>query len=533
MLADGGMKTHISTILVAALLALPGCVDPSLSSTTSAIADPPVITLLHVNDTHSHLDGLTRAASVVAAEKASNPSALFVHAGDLFHGDLYFNEYLGVPELQVLQSIGLDVFTPGNHEYQFGPEFLAGVLQATWPAADNMPIVDTNVDLSGYPVLGNWVQATAIKDVGGVKVGFLGLTTPYDPLERPAPVVISDDLAGTSQQAVDQLRADGAQVVVCLAHLGLPESRKLAEEVTGLDVIVNGHDHVALASPETVGTTLIVSAGEYYRWVGRLRIAVQPDHVDLVDYNLIPIDNSVPALPQVQAVVTQLRAGITARYGDVYHHVIGWAREPVLDEPSPHQRKLDTGIGDLFTDGYRAWTGTDIAIEANGFLDQGLPAGRIVRADVYRSMSYGLPVATATGYIVQPFRLATFRMTGAQLLYGLEAALAGPGDLFPQVSGMRFMFDSRKPAGARVILDSVRINGKKLAPAAVYTVTANEGMLLFFPLLGIQFEDPVILPDSASGAVQALIEARRVIDGDTSGRVRDLADRGAPCRQHR
>ncbi|HSN27749.1 MAG TPA: metallophosphoesterase, partial [Kofleriaceae bacterium] len=105
-----------SPVVVAALFALPGCIDLSQDTATSAVTDPPIITLLHVNDTHSHLaswgpkdwkldgrlGGLTKAASLVAREKALDPNALFVHAGDLFHGDLFFNEYLGVPELLLL-----------------------------------------------------------------------------------------------------------------------------------------------------------------------------------------------------------------------------------------------------------------------------------------------------------------------------------------------------------------------------------------------------------------------------------------------
>ncbi len=346
-------------VVVAALFALPGCIDPSLGTATSASTDPPVITLLHVNDTHSHL--------------------------------------------------------------------------ASWGPKD-------------------W-------------------------------------------------RLDGTLV------------------------IVNGHDHVALAEPESVGSTLIVSAGEYYRWVGRLRIAVESDHVELVDYALLDVDRRVPPLPAIHQTVAGLEAGITSRYGDVYHRVIGWAIEPLLDEPAAHrhQDKRDTAIGDLFTDGYRAATHTDVAIEANGFLDTGLPAGPLVPVDVYRSMSYGLPTATSDGFIVRPFRLATFEMTGLQLLTALEVALAGPPDIFPQVSGMRFDYDSSKPPGQRVLVDSVHVAGRRIALDASYTLTANEGLLMFLPGLGITFENPRILDESASHAVQTLISRRLVIDAATSGRIRDRA----------
>ena len=104
-------------------------------------ARPATITLLHVNDTHSHLDawgpkdrhldgtlgGMAKAASVIAAVRATEPNVLLLHAGDVFHGDLFFNEYFGVPELQLMKQLGFDAMAVGNHEFDFGPDVLADV----------------------------------------------------------------------------------------------------------------------------------------------------------------------------------------------------------------------------------------------------------------------------------------------------------------------------------------------------------------------------------------------------------------------
>ena len=506
------------------------------------------ITILHVNDTHSRLaawgpkdasldgtvGGLSKAATVIASEKARDPQALFVHAGDVFNGDLFFNEYLGVAELQLLQSLGLDALALGNHEFQFGPEFLAGVLAATWPAGGSVPIVGTNLDLAGYPILGAWVSPTAVKDVGGVKVGFFGLTTPYDTLEQPAPVVIRTDLVEVSSQAVRSLRAEGAQVVVCLAHVGMALSRQLAASVPGIDVIVNGHDHVAIAQTEEIvrpgepaGMTLIVSAGEFYRWVGRLRLSVDGTDVRLLDYTLLDVDAGTPPLPPVAATVAWLEAGIVARYGDVYHSQLAWAEETLSRHADPRHSKRDTALGDLLTDAYRARGGTQIAIEAAGFIEDDLLAGPVVPVDLFRSMPYGLPVPDAdTGrYVVQPFQLATFLISGAELIEGLEVGLAS-GDIFLQVSGMRFRYDSRLPPGQQVLLDTVHVGGHKLMLDELYSVTANEGAVLFMPMLGISVQDVEVLPDTAWGAVSDYVAALGVLEPDVSGRIRDVAASG-------
>jgi 5'-nucleotidase len=394
-----------------------------------------------------------------------------------------------------------------------------------------VPVLGTNIDITGYPALGLWMSSTVIKDAGGVKVGFFGLTTPFDALERPYPVVIRTDLAVVAAEAAAKLRFEGAQVVVCVAHTGLELSREIARTVPGIDVILNGHDHVALAKPEAVerpggGTTIIVSAGEYYRWVARLRLSVNGDRVSVVDYDLLGADADAPALPEVQAVVDYLKAGIVARYGDVYHQQLARANKPISESWDPRHDKRDTALGNLFTDAYRDCTNTDIAIEATGFLDEGLPSGPIVGAEVFRSMSYGIPEPDpALGrYIVKPFRLATFRLTGAELMASLEIAVSSSVDLFPQVSGLSFTFDSSRPFGNRVLVDSLRVGNRRWDPEQLYSVTANEGLVMFLPNLGITPRDVSVLAISAFDAARAaLAEQRGVLNPVVTGRIRDVA----------
>ncbi len=342
----------------------------TIGSGPSAAAAPQQVTLLHVNDTHSHLEawgpkdarldgtmgGLPKAAAIVAAETTADPNALFVHAGDVMTGDLFFNEYLGVKELQLLQSIGLDAFVPGNHELQFGSSFLKGVLNSTWPGgAGLVPMLGTNLTSAAYAALTPWVARTLIRDANGVKIGFFGLTY------RTGSLV--DDPEPAARAAVAELRAAGAKVVVCVSHFGMDAARTLVGSVPGIDVIVNGHDHAVLEQPEAVAqssgdTTLIVSAGAHYRWVGRLRLLVAGDRVMLLDYALHSVDEHTPVVPSVQVAVDDLKSGIVLRYGDVYHQQLAWAAKDIVGEPDPAKAKRDTPLGNLFTDACRALTGT-------------------------------------------------------------------------------------------------------------------------------------------------------------------------------
>jgi len=366
---------------------------------------------------------------------------------------------------------------------------------------------------------------TLIKDVHGVKVGFFALTTPFVINSFPAPAVLRTDLAEVAADSVAALRAQGAQVVVCLAHLGLDLSRQIAEGVPGIDVIIDAHDHATLDEPETIGRTLVVAAGEYYRWVGKLTLAVDGGVVSLVDYRLLDVDRHVPELPAVAAVVRSLEAGIVARYGDLYGRGLAIAFGTIPVEADASRPERDTAIGDLWTDAYRARTGTEIAVDVDGYLDEPLPRGIVVGADVFRVNSGGLPDfdPVAGTLRVPPFRLATFKLTGAQLVAALETTIFIGGDVFPQVSGMRFDYDSRRPPGQRVLVDSIRVQGRRLAPDRVYTLTSTEAVVMFLPLLGITAQDPQVRGDVGFEAARDLIRARLVLLPFAQGRIRDVS----------
>jgi len=495
-----------------------------------ASAAPQQVTLLHVNDTHSHLDawgpkdarldgtlgGLPKAAAIVAAERAVDPGVLFVHSGDVMNGDLFFNEYLGVTELQLLQSIGLDAFVPGNNEFLLGTSFLKTVLGSTWPGGTGLvPMLGTNLSTTAYAALTPWVTRTLIKDANGVKVGFFGLTY------ASGSVVVDPGPAAVA--AVAALRAAGAQVVICVSHFGMDSARALAGTVSGIDVIVNGHDNAVLEQPEILaqsggGTTLIVSAGCYYRYVGRLRLSVAGDRITLLDYALQGADENTPVSPSVQVAVDAMKAGIVLRYGDVYHQQLAWSGRDIAGESDPAKAKRDTPLGNLFTDAYRAVTGTDVAFEASGLLRDALPRGPIVGADVFRSMPFGLPF----GAIVRPYRLVTFRTTGSGLIAVLQATIGMGGDYFPQVSGMRLKYDSRLEPRSQVLVDSVHVGDEKLVPDRLYSVTVTEGVFSVVRNL-MPWQDRVTLDTLAFNAARALVIERGELGPAASNRIQDIA----------
>ncbi|MEN6561059.1 MAG: bifunctional UDP-sugar hydrolase/5'-nucleotidase [Acidobacteriota bacterium] len=514
-----------------------------LAAAPGASAQPAQITLLHVNDTHSHLEawgpkdpalsgtlgGLAKAATLVTEARALDPNAIFVLAGDFMEGDLFFSEYLGVPELQMLKSLGLDAIVLGNHDLRFGPGSLATVLQNAWPGG-GVPVLGTNFEIPADNPLLPWVSSTLVKEVNGVKVGLFGLTVPDGALANPAPVVILSDLPAIAQAAVDELRGEGVQVVICVSHFGMDAARELAGSVPGIDVIVNGHDNAVLKQPEPVlrpdgGTTLIVSAGSYYRWVGRLRLSVAGGQVDLVDYDLLSADAKTPPSPAFQAPIENLKAGIVALYGDVYHQTLAWAQHDIGMDWNLRCAQRDTPLGDLFTDAYRAWTGTDIAIEPFAYMGDPLPKGWVVGADVFRAMSYGNLRTRPSGQpYVRPWRLVTFRATGSEILGALEKTIYKGGDFFPQVSGMRFCYDSTAPPLHKILLDTVHVGKPMIIPDQLYSVTVTEQIYLALVyVLGMTVQDVRTLPDFAFSAACSFVAQRGKLAGWGSNRILDVA----------
>jgi 5'-nucleotidase len=468
-------------------------------------------TIVHINDTHSWLDsygekypghrpslgGIARAATVIAAARTASANTLFLHAGDLMHGTEFFNGTFGVPELTLLGQLGLDAMAVGNHEFDFGPDFLSAALGQATPS---FPLLSANCELSQYPALARWIQPALIKPLGAVDIGIFGMTTPDDPAYQPAPVKIlgAQDPATIMNIAgaqVAALRAGGAEVVVLLSHLGADYDQAVAANVPGIDVIIGGHTHAPTPTPITIrrpdgGSTLYVRAGANYSAVGELRLRYDQGAVALEDFTRVILDERVTPDPRVAASVAELERALETRYGDLYDHTLAYVLQELHGSVDADSAARDSPLGNLLTDAYRARTGTQIAITPSGLFGGPLYRGQLVAADLMRVTSYGYDPATGYG-----FKLATFEITGAELIKGLEVGLAYGGDLFLEVSGVHFRYDSSAPIFARIDARSVRVNGRPLRPEQRYSVTVNEGSAKLLPLIGVTITNLEFLPD--------------------------------------
>lgn len=515
-----------------------------LSAVNFTYAQGTTITILHTNDSHSHLDaagpktcnlegtigGIAKAANVIGMVKQTETNVLTLHAGDFSVGDFFFNSYFGVPEIQIMKQIGFDALTVGNHEFDLGPSTLNDVLTAGFENG-SFPVLSANLDLTGYPQLANFIQPYTIKTFGTVKVGIFGMTIP-SPLSNTYPVIIKENIDEITYATVVELKAQGCDAVIFLSHLGSAIDEQLAASIPGINFIIGGHDHYIFNQPVVVMNpenrpVYICQAGSYYQNIGRLKFTVDNGIVTFNNYQLIPVNAQVPAVPEIKAVVNQLKQGITAQFGNVYKTIDGLALIDMEADNSPNCKIKDTPMGNLITDSYLNKTHTKIGITANGLIAEKLFRGAITSADIFRTVSYGYDENTGLD-----FKLATFDIKGSELIKGLEVGLSMIGiddDFFLQVSGMSFKFNSDNPAGERVILSSVKIKNAPVNPIKNYSVTVNEGLLgILTSLGGVDVENIQVLPVTEYAGLKEYIRKLKLVCYIPEGRIKEMSAGDSP-----
>lgn len=514
------------------------------SSVSFSYSQGTSITILHTNDSHSHLDavgpkncnmegtlgGIAKAATVIGMVKQSEENVLTLHAGDFSVGDFFFNAYFGVPEIQIMKQIGFDALTVGNHEFDLGPSALNDVLTAGFQYG-SFPVLSANLDLTGYPQLADYIHPYTIKTFGDVKVGIFGMTIP-SPLSNAYPVVIKENVAEIAYATVLELQGMDCDVIIFLSHLGSAIDEQIAAGVPGINFIIGGHDHYVFDQPEVVTNpenkpVYICQAGSYYQNIGKLKFTVNSGSVTFNSYTLIPVNAQIPAVPEIKAIVDQLKTGITAQFGNVYSTIDGIALKDLGTHNDPSSLIKDTPMGNLITDSYRHHTKTKIGITANGLVAEKIYRGIVTSADIFRTVSYGYDTTNGLD-----FRLATFDIRGSELIKGLEVGLSMIGiddDFFLQVSGLTFKFNPLNPVGERVVLSSVRINCQPLNPSRMYSVTVNEGLLgILTSLGGVEVENVQILAVTEYKGMRDYIRKIKILIYSPEGRIKEVTQGDNP-----
>jgi len=211
------------------------------------------ISIIHYNDTHGRVEENAKNGEIGYAKiktfydyKNVNNNTLLLDAGDTLHGTIFANIAQGQSVVEAVNKMGLTAMTAGNHDFNYGYKRLLELKDLA-----NYPILGSNVvDESGNQIL----DVSQIVEINGVKVGIFGLSTP-ETKTKSSPVntegLTFEDPVEVAKKEVENLKANGADIVVCLTHLGIDEesedtSTKVADNVDGIDLIIDGHSHSQL-----------------------------------------------------------------------------------------------------------------------------------------------------------------------------------------------------------------------------------------------------------------------------------------------
>ena len=461
-----------------------------------AEAAPLSLTLVHVNDWDQMAGikgagGAAKIAAVVAEERA-RAAAEGAHVVLTFGGDMISPSVLsgidkGAHMIELANATGFDVAVLGNHEFDFGPDVLQQRLaesETVWLAG--------NVSVAGGGFPGT--AATTMLERDGYRIGFLGLVTPETPvISSPGPTVSFAPVADAGARLAEALKAAGADIVIALTHQGLGADLELLRAVRAIDVVLGGHDHLLVANHD--GRQAVLKAGAQGRHVGVLTLTIEriegrdgaPRVVWTPDFRL----RSTAGIAGDAALAARVR-DYQARLDETLDVAIGETATE-LDTRGFLSGAGETAFGNLLADAMRQATGSDIALSNGGGIrgDTVYPPGtRLTRKTVLTELPFGN-------------RTVVLRLTGAQVRGALENGVSRapqPSGRFPQVSGLAFGFDARKPPGARVT--RVTVGGAPLQDAATYTLATNN----FLARGGDDyraFKAGEVLIDSASGDLMA------------------------------
>ncbi len=440
----GGTALSVAT---AALLAA----SPALGQ------DQTTITFLHVNDFDrmegsGDRGGYARLATILADERAASDNVYMMHGGDSISPCLLCGFDQGAHHFDLMNQLGVDYYTLGNHEFDFGPDVAEERV-----AEAEFPIVSTNVVRDGAPLPGT--VATTTLDVDGFTIGFLGLTTLATiDISSPEDVEILPILPITAETAA-QLREDGADLVVAIAHTGVGEDMALINQ-QAVDLVLSGHDHFLFTYWD--GSVALVEAGEQANYVVAVDVTFTRDEDGSVGWEpaFRIIDSAeVEPDPEMAAAV----AAYEERLSEELDVEIGTTLTE-LDSRRSQVRSVETTMGNLIADAIRTAVDADIALYNGGGIraDRTYEPGTVLTR---RDIQSELPFGNTTVKI---------ELTGEQVVAALENGFAqveeGAGR-FPQVSGLTVTYDPAAEPGNRVV--DLLIGDEPVDPDAVYTVATN------------------------------------------------------------
>ena len=544
---------------------------------TNLQASEKLLTIIHTNDMHSHVQGFSpendynpystntdatvggwsRIATIIKDTKnARNNPVLTLDAGDYLMGSLFHmlarEESF---ELRLLKTMGYDAVTLGNHEFDLKPAGLARILKAA-TAKGGMPQIvfasaifnressDDDSLMEAFQEANVKTYTVLIRD--GIKIGIFGIMGKDAAAVAPfaKPVTFRDPIE-VSREMVSILREqENVDIVICLSHGGLNKDPKksedeiLASKVKGIDIIISGHSHTLHESPVQIGKTIIVHAWVYGKHMGVLDIAYENKKVALKNYKTVTINSAIQGDPVIQSTIDlfkqQIDTQFLKKHGLSYDKTIAKTKWDltIAEEESP--------LGNMIADSIRWYVNkvdsrkndpsskVAVAIESNGVIRDDLLCGKtgmISVGDLFRTIPLGIGMDGTMGYPLISFYLYGYEIKRALEILTSVYPLKGEG-YFLQISGLRFTYNPHRMIFDRVTgieMGSEETGYKPLdygrSNQQLYRVAANIYNATFLKVVGnytYHFLD-IVPKDKNGNSVSNLADMRIDADKATPG----------------
>ena len=415
---------------------------------------------------YGRVGGLDRMSTVINAIRADRPDALLLDGGDTWHGSMTCHKTEGQDMVNVMNALKPDAMT-FHWEFTLGSDRVNEIVEGLPFAALGQNIFDSEWDEPA-----ELFKPYKFFERGGAKVAVIGQAFPYMPIANPGWMFpeysfgIRDE---HMQEMVDEVRAAGADVVVCLSHNGFDVDKKMASVVTGIDVILSGHTHDALPEPVLVGTTHIIASGSNGKFVSRVDLDVRDGQMMGLKHKLIPIFSDVIAPdPVISKLIDEQRAPFKAELEEV----IGQT-----DSLLYRRGNFNGTWDDLICDALLSEREADIAMSPGVRWGPSLvPGDDITREDIWNvtSMSYGAAYRSEmTGEFIK-----VILEDVADNIFNPDPYYQQGGDMV-RIGGMGYRIDITKPQGERITEMTLLKNGEAIDPAKTYMVagwaSVNEG----------------------------------------------------------